>query len=90
MFSVGSNDHQALTDGSGEVVVTRDDPGWDDEYARRLAEVFDAFEGTDTTVVWVGHVRTEDPDVGADQPGDPPPGHRGGGRPPLGGGGRPG
>ncbi len=64
VFSVGSNDHQALTDASGQVVVTRDDPGWDEEYARRLAEVFDAFEGTGTTVVWVGHVRTEDPDVG--------------------------
>lgn len=64
VFSVGSNDHQALTDVSGEVVVTRDDPGWDEEYSRRLAEVFDAFRDTGTTVLWVGHVRTEDPDVG--------------------------
>jgi uncharacterized protein len=65
VFSVGSNDHQDLTDASGTTVVARSDPGWDAEYSRRLAASFDAFEGTGTTVVWVGHVRTEDPDVGA-------------------------
>jgi len=65
VFSVGSNDHQDLTDTSGRTVVARSDPGWDAEYSRRLAASFDAFEGTGTTVWWVGHVRTADPDVGA-------------------------
>ena len=36
----------------------------EEEYTGRLAAAFDAFEGSDTRVVWVGHVRTEDPAVG--------------------------
>lgn len=61
VFSVGSNDAQDLTDPSGETVATMaDGKAWDEEYTRRLAAVFDAFEDTGTTVVWVGHVRPED------------------------------
>jgi lysophospholipase L1-like esterase len=66
VFSVGSNDAQDLTDADGEVVVTMSEhEAWDEEYSRRLAEVFDAFRPADgedpsTKVVWVGHVRTED------------------------------
>ena len=63
VFSVGSNDAQDLTDSSGAVVATmaqRD--RWDDEYRKRLAAVFDAFDPAaghgSTKVVWVGHVRT--------------------------------
>ena len=62
LLSVGSNDNQDLTDTEGDVVATKAE-GWEDEYAARLARSFDAFEATGTTVVWVGHVRTEDPGV---------------------------
>lgn len=71
VFSVGSNDAQDLTDADGNTVVTfSDEDAWDDEYSKRLAEVFDAFAPVDgdepgTRVVWVGHVRTES-DVVAD------------------------
>lgn len=65
VFSLGSNDAQDLVDADGDVVATvSDDVAWDAEYSRRLAAAFDAFEGTDTTVVWVGHVRTEEDRVG--------------------------
>jgi lysophospholipase L1-like esterase len=61
VFSVGSNDAQDLTDASGDTVATlADAEAWDAEYSARLARVFDAFEGTGTSVVWVGHVRTEE------------------------------
>jgi len=66
VLSLGSNDAQDLTDSQGNSVVTMADAdAWDAEYRRRLAQAFDAFEGTDTTVVWVGHVRTADEQVGA-------------------------
>ncbi len=66
VFSVGSNDAQDLTDADGRVVArTSDRAAWDASYSRRLAEVFDAFEHTGTRVVWVGHVRTVKPAVGA-------------------------
>ena len=65
VLSLGSNDAQDLTDTSGEVVAGRsDDAKWDAEYSRRLAESFDAFEDTDTRVVWVGHLRTREARVG--------------------------
>jgi lysophospholipase L1-like esterase len=61
VFSVGSNDGQDLTDAAGNTVVTMaEEADWDAEYRRRLAEVFDAFGGTGTEVVWVGHIRTPD------------------------------
>ncbi len=64
VFSVASNDAQDLTDEDGETVATMGDPdAWDAEYSSRLARVFDAFDGTGTEVVWLGHVRTEDPAV---------------------------
>ncbi|MCO5316915.1 MAG: hypothetical protein M9942_00600 [Microthrixaceae bacterium] len=60
VFSVGSNDTQDLTDPDGGVVATLGDPeAWDTEYSARLAEVFDHFADTDTTVVWLGHIRPE-------------------------------
>ena len=37
---------------------------WEATYQDRLAASFDAFEGTDTLVVWVGHVRTAEDRVG--------------------------
>ena len=65
VFSLSSNDAQDLVDADGDVVATRsDDDAWDLEYAARLAESFDAFEHTGTTVLWVGHVRTEKDKVG--------------------------
>ncbi len=65
VFSLGSNDAQDLVAPDGDVVATMaDDEAWDEEYSRRLAAVFDAFEDTGTTVVWVGHVRTEEDRVG--------------------------
>lgn len=65
VFSVGSNDAQDLTDAAGKVVVPFSDSArWDAEYSRRLAASFDAFAGSSTTVVWVGHVRTREDRVG--------------------------
>lgn len=65
VLSLSSNDSQDLADEDGEVVVgTSDEAAWDLEYSARLARAFDAFEGTGTTVLWVGHVRTEEDDVG--------------------------
>ncbi len=65
VFSLSSNDAQDLTDTDGTTVATMaDDASWDQEYSRRLARSFDAFEGTGTTVVWVGHVRTQEDRVG--------------------------
>lgn len=65
VFSVGSNDHQDLTDGTGKVVAPfADEAAWETEYSRRLAEVFDHFTDTGTTVVWVGQMHSEDPLVG--------------------------
>lgn len=64
VLSLGSNDAQDLTDASGAVVVPfADTDAWDTEYSRRLARSFDAFEGSDTRVVWVGHVRTAEEEV---------------------------
>lgn len=66
IFSVGSNDAQDLVDEGGAVVAPlRDAAAWDAEYGRRLAASFDAFAGTGTTVVWVGHVRTAEDRVGS-------------------------
>lgn len=65
VFSLGSNDAQDLLDPDGEVVAPMsDEDAWDREYSARLARSFDAFEGTGTTVLWLGHVRTEEDRVG--------------------------
>ena len=65
VFSVGSNDAQDIVDASGAVVAGLvDDGAWESTYRTLLAESFDAFEGTDTQVVWVGHVRTSEDRVG--------------------------
>ncbi|MEI2699719.1 MAG: hypothetical protein V9E94_15780 [Microthrixaceae bacterium] len=41
-----------------------DSAAWDAEYSARLARSFDAFAGTGTTVLWLGHVRTQEDEVG--------------------------
>lgn len=65
VFSLGSNDAQDLLAPDGTVVAgLSDDEAWDQEYSARLARSFDAFEGTGTTVLWLGHVRTEEDRVG--------------------------
>lgn len=65
VFSLGSNDAQDLVDADGQVAAPlSDDAAWDREYSARLARSFDAFEGTGTTVVWLGHVRTAEDRVG--------------------------
>jgi hypothetical protein len=65
VFSLGSNDAQDLLAPDGTVVASlSDDEAWDQEYSARLARSFDAFEGTGTTVLWLGHVRTEEDRVG--------------------------
>lgn len=65
VLSLGSNDAQDLVTPTGEVRATLSDDGaWDEEYRSRLAAAFDVFEDTGTTVVWVGHVRTEEDRVG--------------------------
>lgn len=66
VLSLGSNDAQDLTDASGTVVVPlADDDAWDAEYRARLEAAVTPFADTGTTVVWVGHVRTSDPQVAA-------------------------
>jgi uncharacterized protein len=65
VFSLSSNDAQDLVDDDGEVVASfSDEEAWDAEYSARLAESFDAVRGTDTKVLWVGHVRTSKDKVG--------------------------
>ena len=65
VLSLGSNDAQDLLDADGNLVAPlSDDAAWDAEYAARLARSFDAFEGSGTTVLWLGHVRTEEDRVG--------------------------
>ncbi len=65
VLSLGSNDAQDLRDAEGETVAQMaDSAAWDAEYSARLARAFDAFAGTGTTVLWLGHVRTEEDDVG--------------------------
>lgn len=65
VFSVGSNDAQDLTDERGDTVVTMaDEEAWDEEYSRRLAAVFDEFEHTATSVVWLGQLRPSDDRIG--------------------------
>lgn len=65
VLSLGSNDAQDLVDADGRVVATMaDDDAWDAEYRERLAASFDAFRDSGTTVLWVGHVRTEEDRVG--------------------------
>lgn len=62
VLSLGSNDAQDLTDSESRTVATMaDEQAWTNEYRIRLARSFDAFEGTGVNLVWVGHVRTEDP-----------------------------
>jgi len=66
VLSLGSNDAQDLTDDQGTVVAAMTDAqAWDTEYQRRLGRAVDAFADTGTTVVWVGHLRTADQQVGA-------------------------
>jgi hypothetical protein len=65
VYSLGSNDAQDLVDPDGQVVAPlSDDDAWDAEYTARLARSFDAFEGSGTTIVWLGHVRTAEDRVG--------------------------
>lgn len=65
VFSLSSNDAQDLVDPNGDVVASfNDDEAWDAEYSARLAASFDAFQGTGTTVLWVGHVRSKKDTVG--------------------------
>ena len=70
VLSLGSNDAQDLTDENGRTVAnfapadTADGAAWDAEYSTRLARSFDAFKDSGTTVLWVGHLRTEEDRVG--------------------------
>jgi hypothetical protein len=65
VLSLGSNDAQDLLDPDGDMVAPlADDEAWDAEYSARLARSFDAFADTGTTVLWLGHVRTEEDRVG--------------------------
>jgi len=65
VLSLSSNDSQDLTDAKGNRVVSYSQTEkWDQEYSNRLAQSFDAFKGSGTTVLWVGHVRTQRDKVG--------------------------
>ena len=70
VLSLGSNDAQDLTDENGKTVAnfapadTADGAAWDAEYSTRLARSFDAFKDSGTSVLWVGHLRTEEDRVG--------------------------
>jgi hypothetical protein len=61
VLSLGSNDAQDLVDANGNHVASlADTAAWEAEYEARLAASFDAFRGTGTRVIWVGHVRTQE------------------------------
>jgi len=62
----GGNDTQPLTTPGG--VITRDDPAWQVEYQRRVAEVLDAVEGPGRTLWWVGLPLTERDNIEALRP----------------------
>jgi hypothetical protein len=65
VLSLGSNDAQDMVDADGQLVAPlSDDAAWDEEYSARLARSVDAFRDKGTTVVWLGHVRTEEDRVG--------------------------
>ena len=65
VLSLGSNDAQDLLAADGKPVASlADTEAWEAEYAARLAASFDAFRDTGTTVIWVGHVRTQEERVG--------------------------
>ncbi|MSY80381.1 MAG: DUF459 domain-containing protein, partial [Actinobacteria bacterium] len=65
LLSLSSNDAQDLADENGQrVVAYSQSEAWDLEYSNRLAESFDAFKDSGTTVLWVGHVRTQKDKVG--------------------------
>jgi hypothetical protein len=65
VLSLGSNDAQDLVDADGTLVAPLGDTAaWEEEYRARLAASFDAFSDSGTTVVWVGHVRTQEDRVG--------------------------
>jgi hypothetical protein len=65
LLSLSSNDAQDLADENGQRVVAYSQTAqWDQEYSNRLAESFDAFKDSGTTVLWVGHVRTQKDKVG--------------------------
>ncbi|MCC5953630.1 MAG: DUF459 domain-containing protein [Acidimicrobiia bacterium] len=66
VLSLASNDAQDLLDVDGSTVAAfADADAWDAEYSRRLAAAVDPFEDTGTLVVWVGHVRTAEEQVGS-------------------------
>ena len=65
VLSLSSNDAQDLADENGKRVVPYAQTAqWDQEYSNRLAQTFDAFKDSGTTVLWVGHVRTKKDKVG--------------------------
>ena len=65
VLSLSSNDAQDLADETGKRVVPYSQTAqWDQEYSNRLAQTFDAFKDSGTTVLWVGHVRTKKDKVG--------------------------
>jgi lysophospholipase L1-like esterase len=65
IFSLSSNDADDLVDTDGKLVAAATNQNaWDAEYRNRLAASFDAFQGTRTSIVWVGHVRTAEDRVG--------------------------
>jgi uncharacterized protein len=59
LFMVGANDGQSIIEHDGTIVAQFDDPGWAEEYRRRVAGIMDLNRGGARRVVWVG-----EPNVG--------------------------
>jgi hypothetical protein len=50
----GGNDSQGLVGGDGRTYPGPSDPGWQEEYARRVGAVMDVLRADDRIVFWVG------------------------------------
>lgn len=63
----GANDGQGILTADGTAIQRVSDPGWDDEYARRVATVMDLLraEGDDRLVLWVLQPPMRDGDLDA-------------------------
>ncbi|MFM7064257.1 MAG: DUF459 domain-containing protein [Actinomycetes bacterium] len=63
MFMVGANDQQSVLTPDGEVVALYGQPGWEDAYRERVAQVMDLARGDGRRVVWVGEPNVGNPKI---------------------------
>ena len=63
MFMVGANDQQSVLTPDGTVVAQYGQPGWEDAYRERVAQVMDLARGDGRRVVWVGEPNVGNPKI---------------------------